>query len=737
MKRIGVIIPAITDNLQNELLDGIYTTASSAGCDVIVLTTATNGLEFHVQSEIMEGEESIYMLLERAELDGILLASQYFTKETIRRNISEKIKKTAIPCIDLGGTELGFETVSIAQDKALHMMTEHVIKKHGCRKLIFLAGFKGNPDSEQRMKGFIRSAEEHGCSYEIVYGDFWKARAEELADELLDHKRDIPDAVVCASDMMAVTLCNALLNGGLSVPEDIIVTGFDGHINALSNYPSITTVGGSSFELGRAGVIRLIEVCGGNPSEISDSCVKIICGASCGCLERMNDYETAALQVQEQIRRDAEAVEMLEMRINSDVITRASQVETLQELINIADETAHTIKKYKALHLCILPDWDADPEQPDSRTLKHYPEQMLCALSKRAWESGKRDELFPTHQIVPALQHPHKPVLMIVLSFHASSQVFGYMGLEYENANDYKVSVMLFNLMSSLANGMRILRRKLYIEYLQKKVEEASLYDKMTDMLSKKGLLLYLEKQEQASVRNGIMLVTISRLSASQPGKKNNQLSDSFMQSELLLANAIRLVSGKNMQAARLDKSTFAVIYPLSEDESADKRAEEIMIQLEVLIRKMQDTASVVFLPEPYYVCDFAASPAEKCLSVLWEKLSRNQPKDRGFTGINQLRLLRREIHKAPELNWNLEVIANRLNISKSYVQKLYKEHFGISYIDDLLEARMDMAKKLLNTTDLRISEVASACGYQNATHFMRQFKAKTGESPSEFRNKK
>ena len=113
MKRIGVIIPSITDDLQVELLDGIYKTASAADCDIIVLTTATNGMEFHIQNEIMTGEESIYLLLERAELDGILLISQYFVKATVRKTLSEIIRSTAIPCIDLGGTELGFETVFI------------------------------------------------------------------------------------------------------------------------------------------------------------------------------------------------------------------------------------------------------------------------------------------------------------------------------------------------------------------------------------------------------------------------------------------------------------------------------------------------------------------------------------------------------------------------------------------------------------------------------------------------
>lgn len=730
MKRIGVIIPSITDGLQIELLDGIFKTASAANFDVIVLTTATNGLEFHIQNEIMEGEESIYCLIERAELDGILLASQYFVKESVREIISKIIKKAAIPCIDLGGTALGFETVHTHQDDAICEITDHIIEKHDCRKLIFLAGPEGNPESEQRMSGFLRSVNKHGCTYEIFYGDFWKFRAADLGNELIQHRQSLPDAVICASDVMAVTLCKVLQDGGISIPDDIIVTGYDGHITAISNFPSITTISGTMFELGKAGINKLI----GISADKTKSDMHIIYGASCGCVERMTDYQTAALKVYEQIQRDTEIGDMLEMRINADIITRTSGVESLAELTDIIDQTAHIIKNYKSLHICILPDWDSAPEHPDLCRTKPFPQQMLCALSKNVMTSGIKGGTFPTKDIVPLLMEPHEPMLLFVLPLHASSQVFGYCGFVYERALDFSVSLMLFYLMSSLANGLRNLRHKLYAEYLQKKLEESSLYDKMTDMLSKKGLLLYLEKKEKPDLKNAIMLVTISQLTAVPSSQTKNDLSYTYMQSELLLANAIRLISGRKNLTARLDKSTFAIVFPISNKESYEKIAEELMIQLEVLIRKMQEGSAASFLPEPNYVCGEVTFPAEKCISELWDILNTSKPKAKGFTGISELKKLRREIHKAPELDWNLTELAKQLNISKSYVQKLYKEHFGISYIDDLLEARIGMAKQLLITTDLRISEVASSCGYQNATHFMRQFKDKVGMSPSDFR---
>ena len=730
MKRIGVIVPAIVDNLQSELLDGIFRTASDAGFDVIVLTTASSGLEFHIQNEIMEGEESIYALIESAKLDGILLASQYFVKESVRLMISEKIRKVRIPCIDLGGTALGFETVAIPQDKAVYDLTKHIIVQHGCRHLLFLAGHEENRDSEQRMQGFLEAVKAHGCTQEIVYGDFWKVRAQALGEELLHHKRPMPDAVICASDVMAVTLCQTLQAGGISIPDEVIVTGFDGHISAMSSFPSITTIGGAMADLGSIGAAKLIGMLGGCPSPVLPN-MHILYGASCGCVERMTDYHAAALQVQAQIRRDAETAEMLEMRINADLITRTACVESLAELTDVVDQTAHILKGYRSLQLCILPDWDGDPEHPDECRTKPFPKHMHCAISKQAWTTGTTPGLFPTAQLVPMLAEPHEPVLVFVLPVHAAAQVFGYCAFAYEKAADFSISVMLFHFLSAVASGLRMLRHKLYADFLQRQIEEASLYDKMTDMLSKKGLLLHLEQQIDP---NGILLVTIARLAA--VGTKRSRMTDSVIQSELLLANAIRLLSGQKLQAARLDKQTFAVVFPAADDAATERIAEELMIQLEVLLRKMQEGSAAAFLPEPYYVCGLCEAPFEECLAAMREQLVGSQPKESGFIGIAELRRLRRELRKAPELDWSLEELAKRLNISKSYVQKLYKTHFGISYMDDLIDARISMAKQLLQTTDLQVTEIAEICGYHNDVHFMRQFKNKTGLSPSEYRKK-
>ena len=61
----------------------------------------------------------------------------------------------------------------------------------------------------------------------------------------------LPDAFVCANDYLAIHLMNALKKKGLSIPRDIMVTGFDGTSQSALVTPALTTVRIPSLEIGR------------------------------------------------------------------------------------------------------------------------------------------------------------------------------------------------------------------------------------------------------------------------------------------------------------------------------------------------------------------------------------------------------------------------------------------------------------------------------------------------------
>ena len=95
---------------------------------------------------------------------------------------------------------------------------------------------------------------------------------------------------------------------------------------------------------------------------------------------------------------------------------------------------------------------------------------------------------------------------------------------------------------------------------------------------------------------------------------------------------------------------------------------------------------------------------------------------------------VREKMQESPEMEWDIDKMCNMSCMSRSYFQHLYKSLFGISCINDIINARIAKAKSLLLVSNLKISAIASSCGYKSTEHFIRQFKEKTGQTPNSYR---
>jgi AraC-like DNA-binding protein len=88
--------------------------------------------------------------------------------------------------------------------------------------------------------------------------------------------------------------------------------------------------------------------------------------------------------------------------------------------------------------------------------------------------------------------------------------------------------------------------------------------------------------------------------------------------------------------------------------------------------------------------------------------------------------------HSDEELS--LTRVAKVVNISANYLSEKFKEVTGVNFVDYVARTRTEKAREMLENSNLRISEIAFAVGFQSLSQFNRVFRRLSGSSPSAYR---
>ena len=96
------------------------------------------------------------------------------------------------------------------------------------------------------------------------------------------------------------------------------------------------------------------------------------------------------------------------------------------------------------------------------------------------------------------------------------------------------------------------------------------------------------------------------------------------------------------------------------------------------------------------------------------------------------INLVNAEFNKTRSVN----SYAEKLNITPGHLNDIIKKKLKITAKEFILSRIMLEAKRLLNYSDLTISEIALKLNYQDLSYFIRSFKKLTGLTPLQFRRK-
>lgn len=372
MKRKRIAL--ITINPENEsvtyTMRGVFAQSHAYNYDVAVISPMVHSS--HYFKDYRAGELGIYDVINFDQFDGVIITPVPMQEEQntdITDRLLEKFKKEChIPVVALDSQFGDYDVVYCDETSGIHTITSHVVNQHGCKNIAVLTGPAEVNESVSRAMAVREYLTSVGLTLEddrIVYGDFWYTSGEKLAADIISGAFDKPDAVICTSDHMAIGLVNALTNGGVKVPGDIVVVGYGGTMEAAMNYTPVTTYEYDKGHTGAVAVNRLMELMEPDrdiiPATIAGD--ENICrGISCGCREN-------TVKIRKALRNfmhtddghsysdiDSRGISMLELQ-DSYISETFTSMRSVDACVKKIYESLYLLKPYGCFYLCLNSDW--------------------------------------------------------------------------------------------------------------------------------------------------------------------------------------------------------------------------------------------------------------------------------------------------------------------------------------------------------------------------------------------
>ena len=609
-RRIALVTTELENIYQQRVMKGIFTQAAKYDYDVAVFSTMVDST--HFMQDNLRGELNIYRLINFDLFDGVIItpitlfSADDGTFEAAMLKLFQEKCHCSVVALDRAFGD--YDIVNTDDESAFYEIAKHIYEVHGCRKVFFLNGQGDDRVSKHRVGGFLKYAREHGIEVpesSVFRGDFWYTSGEKLAEDISSGAVEMPEAVICASDHMAIGLVNQLRKNGIQVPEQILVTGFDATREAAFNDVFIASYEPRVSRAAAEAINRIHSVL--EPEiplqEISDNGkTGIRIGESCGCPTDIRYWKkriNSALLHQKHNWAEVgsenpnDVCILLESYMSEGVTSASDPMECIDKIY----EYVYLLHPYGDFWLCLKENWT---DMEDVVT-KGYPEKMKTVIhSKAATDTepaksvGFCDEigprLFETKQMLPEFcEGSEEASVYYFLPVHAGEEMYGYTVMRCPLTQKYKVGYVYHNWIRIVSNALSMTR-------IRNRLYELSMKDSVTGLYNRRGLSEWL--RGKAEEKDSVMVIM-----ADMDGLK--YINDHFGHGEgdfslISIANALKEATRNGEISARIGGDEFLLVGVGDYDaETVHRRMEEIeaavLEKAEEAGKKYEVTASLGF----------------------------------------------------------------------------------------------------------------------------------------------
>ena len=261
-------------------------------------------------------DNTLFRALSPGSFDGIIVVSSMLAAfcgpDPVAR-LLESYRPASLCSIGLALP--GVPSLVLDNRGGMEAAVEHLVREHGVRRPVFLAGTSNNPEAQVRFDAYKAVLARNGIPFDpalVACGYFMPNQGRAAMDELLA-SGVVFDGVVAANDNMAIGAIEALRKWGRRVPRDIPVTGFDDLPVAGLGSPPLTTVAQPFDRMANLAIETVVAQLAGQ--QVPDCVVlpsRFVCRRSCGCEVEQHPRTVAGTKNEDQLAHTVRQLDRIE-----------------------------------------------------------------------------------------------------------------------------------------------------------------------------------------------------------------------------------------------------------------------------------------------------------------------------------------------------------------------------------------------------------------------------------------
>ena len=501
-KTIGIILFDITGYYQQQLVHTLSKTASKRGYNLLTFSAFTI---YGSDTKNVAGEYNILHLIPYEQLDALIVCHDTFnSNEAVEELWKLVTERCQAPIISIRKKVNGCYNILAEDTDAIPAFVRHFHDVHHFDRIAFMSGPYNHPDAIFRLEKYKEAMAELGldCPEEYIFeGDFWKNCAADAANHFMN-LTNRPQAIVCANDYMALSLCKELTLQGYSVPQDIAISGFDDVRDARANVPPLTTCYVSVSDMAKKAMETIDTLLNGKEAPACTFVpTKIIIRNSCGCeSSTMKDLSLSRMY----------EVELMEQLINQNAhntfvsisLENITSAEDIGDYLRLEDAPGITRDFYLCLGIHGNGAYPQVKKKAPGFAKRSHSIYSLRDLNPIATSS------FETKKLLPPEAIREEPMAVFFFPIHYLEYNFGYVAATSngEEAQDTLFHSWLSLIGNTLENSRIRAKNQALLEKLNMLYHE----DFLTKLYNRRGFEQFSEEEFAEAKKHNIKTMTLS-----------------------------------------------------------------------------------------------------------------------------------------------------------------------------------------------------------------------------------